>query len=159
MRKNWVGVVSAEHVARGREGHFIQVCHGKSAPLKRIKAGDRFAYYSPVISFGGKADPSKKTEKCQSFTAIGTVRDDHVYQYDMGGGFVPFRRDMDWWEAKYASILPLLEQLEFTRGRKSWGYAFRFGLLEVSDADMDVIAEAMGVTHPPFSQAFQQDPS
>ena len=68
----------------------------------------------------------------------------------MGGGFIPFRRDIDWLEASPASILPLLETLDFTRGKKCWGYAFRFGLLEISDHDMDVIGEAMGAFAPAY---------
>ena len=37
----------------------------------------------------------------------------------------------------------LLERLEFTRGKKNWGYAFRFGLVEISQADFDTVAQAM----------------
>lgn len=139
--RNWIGIASAEHVARGRANGFMQVCHGKGGPLRRIGAGDRVAYYSPGHVFGG---PSTAANRCQSFTAIGTTRDNRVYQFDMGGGFIPFRRDVDWLEARPATILPLLDTLEFTRGKKNWGYAFRFGLLEISDHDMDVIGEAMG---------------
>ena len=142
MTRNWIGIASAEHVARGRKDGFMQVCHGKGTPLRRIAAGDRVAYYSPGLTFGG---PSTPANRCQSFTAIGRTRDDRVYQFDMGGGFVPFRRDVDWLESSPASILPLLNALEFTRGKKNWGYAFRFGLIEISDRDMDVISEAMGV--------------
>ena len=139
--RNWIGVASANHVARGRAGGFMQVCHGKAGPLRRIASGDRVVYYSPTHIFGGK-------DRCQSFTALGRTRDDRIYQFDMGGGFIPFRRDIDWLEASPASILPLLDRLDFPRGRKSWGYAFRFGILEISGADMDVIAEAMGAFAP-----------
>lgn len=44
----WVAVASAEHVAIGREGGFMQVGHGKGAPLKRLHAGDRVACYSSI---------------------------------------------------------------------------------------------------------------
>jgi hypothetical protein len=138
--KHWIGIASSEHVARGRAGGFMQVCHGKAGPLKRISAGDRVAYYSSGHAFG---EPASGKNRCQSFTALGHARDHRVYPFDMGGGFVPFRRDVEWLSARPASILPLLEALEFTRGKKSWGYAFRFGLLEISAHDMDVIAEAM----------------
>lgn len=47
MSRNWVAVASAEHVRIGRAAGFMQVCHGKAAPLRRIKPGDRVAYYSP----------------------------------------------------------------------------------------------------------------
>jgi len=136
MSADWVAVASAEHVAIGRAQGFMQVGHGKGAPLKRLHAGDRIAYYSPVRVLGGKA-------ACQAFTAVGVVRDERVYQGDMGGGFLPFRKDVDWFDAQEAAIRPLLESLSFTSGRSNWGYAFRFGLLKVTEADMDLIVRAM----------------
>lgn len=136
MNKSWIAVASAEHVQRGRVAGFMQVCHGKGGPLRRLRAGDRVVYYSPTVTFGGK-------DRLQAFTALGTVRAGEPYQYDMGGGFVPFRRDVDWQDAQPASILPLLERLELTAGKKNWGYGFRFGLLEICAEDMAVIEAAM----------------
>ena len=140
-RNNWIAVACADHVARGRELGIMQVGHGKGAPLKRIRAGDRVAYYSPVQTLGEK-------QPCQAFTAIGTVRDELVYQADMSDmleGFKPFRKNVDYdLRAHAAPIHPLLPELSFTRGKANWGYAFRFGLLKVTDDDMDAIAHAMG---------------
>lgn len=133
---SWIAVASAEHVRRGRAGGFMQVCHGKAAPLRRIRPGDRVAYYSPTDRFGA-ADGLK------SFTAIGTVLPGEPYAFDMGGGFVPFRRDVSWWPAEEAPIQPLLDRLELTAGVRNWGYPFRFGLLPVSPGDFDLIAGAM----------------
>lgn len=133
---NWVAVASAEHVRRGREHGFMQVCHGKAAPLRRIHAGDRVVYYSPTEAFRAK-------DGLQSFTAIGVVRPGEPYAYDMGGGFCPFRRDVAWFEAKEAPIRPLLDRLEFSAGVRNWGYPLRFGLFAISAADMDLIASAM----------------
>ena len=57
MRRNWIAVASAEHARRGctqpAQG-YMQVCHGKCAPLKRVAPGDRVAYYAPTITMGGK---------------------------------------------------------------------------------------------------------
>ena len=56
-RNNWIAVASAEHARRGCEkpgNGFMQVCHGKCAPLKRVKPGDRVAYYAPAVTMGGK---------------------------------------------------------------------------------------------------------
>ena len=131
----WIAIASADHVRRGSEG-FMQVCHGKGAPLRRIAAGDGIVYYSPTETFRGK-------DKLQAFTLIGRVRDDRIYTFDMGDGFVPHRRDVDYAEASLAPIVPLLEELAFTRGRRNWGYAFRFGLVEISKADFDTISGAM----------------
>ena len=139
MTACWLAVASAEHVAIGRRDGFMQVGHGKGAPLKRLHAGERIAYYSPVRVLGGK-------DACQAFTAIGTVRDERVYQGDMGGGFLPLRRDVDWLPGHEAPIRPLLDALSFTAGKANWGYAFRFGLLKVTAADMDLIAHAMQAT-------------
>ena len=138
---NWVAVASAEHVAIGRAQGIMQVGHGKGAPLKRLHAGDRIVYYSAVQVFGTK-------DVCQAFTAVGTLRDERVYQGDMGNGFHPFRKDVDWLPSHDAPIRPLLEALSFTQGKANWGYAFRFGLLKVTAADMAVIMRAMNAEVP-----------
>ena len=36
MSAYWIAVASAEHVRRGRGDGFMQVTHGKAAPLKRL---------------------------------------------------------------------------------------------------------------------------
>ena len=138
-RKNWIAVASAEHARRGcanPSSGFMQVCHGKCAPLRRVQPGDRVAYYSPTLTMGGK-DALKK------FVSLGIVRAGEPYAFDMGGGFVPFRRGVSYVEAREASILPLLDAFEFVENRQRWGYKFRFGLFEVSDHDMRLIAGAM----------------
>jgi hypothetical protein len=61
----------------------------------------------------------------------------------MGGGFQPFRRDVAWRRSVETPIHTLLARLELTRDKRNWGYAFRFGLLRVSDDDMDAIVDAM----------------
>ena len=86
------------------------------------------------------------TDRVQAFTALGIVRPGDPYQGDMGGGFTPFRRDVAWFDARRALIAPLLDQLEFTQGKRNWGYSFRFGLFSVSAADMGVIAATMGLS-------------
>lgn len=50
MTRFWIGVVSKEHVLRGVEGGFCQVCHGKKAPLNRMKKGTTFSTTAPSIS-------------------------------------------------------------------------------------------------------------
>ncbi len=136
MSAHWIAVAAAEHVARGRAGGFMQVCHGKAAPLRRIQPGDGVVYYSPTQSFGGK-------DRLQAFTAIGSVRAGAPYQADMGNGFCPMRRDVAWAQAEDAAIRPLLDRLACTAGKSHWGAAFRFGLLAVSAEDFAVIARAM----------------
>ena len=120
----------------------MQVCHGKAVPLMRTRPGDRVVYYSPTGEFRGK-------DRLQAFTAIGVVRDSQPIQVDMGGGFVPFRREVDWWPAAEVPIRPLLDTLEFTANNPRWGYRFRFGLFEISEHDMDVVASAMQASTAP----------
>lgn len=146
---HWIALASAEHVKRGRAGGFMQVCHGKDGPLRRMRAGDGVAYYSPSITMG-------RTDGFQSFTAVGHIADSAPYLYDMGGGFVPWRRDVMWDAGDTAPIRPLLQALEFTRGKQNWGYAFRFGVLKVSEADFLTITDAMrgGTSQAPVSAGF-----
>jgi EVE domain len=139
MMTSWIAVASANHVAIGRAQGFMQVNHGKLGPLKRLIPGDWVAYYSPTAIYGG-------TAKLQAFTAIGRIREGAPYQGDMGGGFTPFRRDVDWLAGEPAAIAPLLQELDFTRGKTNWGYQLRFGLFKVVDGDMQIIARAMGVS-------------
>ena len=136
MPNYWIAVASAEHVRRGRTDGFMQVSHGKAAPLKRITPGDRVIYYSPTVTLGGK-------DKLQAFTAIGTVKDGEPYVADMGKGFKPYRRDVAWAKAEETPIRPLLDTLDFARGKPNWGYQLRFGLFPISAEDFRVIADGM----------------
>lgn len=136
--KYWVGVVSKEHVKRGVKSGIAQVCHGKQAPLSRLKTGDWLIYYSPKVMFEG-------IEPCQAFTAIGQVKSGEVYQVDMGGGFCPFRIDIQYKECKEVPIKPLLDHLTFTKGKKNWGMILRRGLFEISEDDFLTIANEMGL--------------
>ena len=142
LPSNWIAVASADHARRGRDActdlknGFMQVCHGKRAPLVRVQPGDRVAYYAPTLTMGSK-------DKLQSFISIGMVQPAEPYSFDMGGGFVPFRRDVKYVIAMEAPIAPLLDDFEFVENRQRWGYKFRFGLFKISDHDMRLIANAM----------------
>jgi hypothetical protein len=114
----------------------MQLCHGKGGPLRRLRGGDGIVYYSPTVSFGGD-------DRLQAFTSIGFVKDERTYQVDMGGGFQPYRRDVNYVEAGEASILPLLERLELTCGKRNWGYPFRLGMVEITARDFTMISAAM----------------
>ena len=139
--KNWIAVASAGHARRGRDHQptgFMQVGHGKLPPLRRIHPGDRVAYYAPAQTLGGK-------DKLQSFVSIGVVAPGEAYEFDMGGGFVPWRRDVAYLPANEAPIAPLLDHFHFVEDRRHWAAKFRFGLVQVDDHDMKLIANAMGV--------------
>ena len=74
--KYWIIVASKDHVKNGIAQGIAQACHGKSSPLKRMKQGDYIIYYS------GK-QVMNKPGKCQEFTAIGRVKDDEEYSFQM----------------------------------------------------------------------------
>ena len=164
MRKNWIAVASAEHARFGRDAirGFMQVGHGKLAPLKRIKADDRVAYYSPTAVYGVRDD-------LQSFVSIGVVQPGEPFAFRLLGSDTNFaaaqravpsgraegsanlgsdpknlyRRDVVYLLAQEAPIAPLLDDFELIENRQRWGYKFRFGLFDVSDNDMRLIAQAM----------------
>jgi hypothetical protein len=146
MTENWIAVASADHVRRGRAAGFMQVCHGKAAPLRRIQPGDRVACYSPTTAFRGH-------DRCRAFTSLGIMRDREPYQPPAEGDVCPYRRDVTWIETHDAPIAPLLDTLEFAAGKRNWGYQLRFGLFRVSEHDMRAIASAMGVARLPDSTA------
>lgn len=150
-RQNWIAVASADHARRGRDEQslnrpgFMQVCHGKLAPIKRVLPGDLVAYYAPTVTMGGK---DSTDNKCQSFISFGIVEPGEPYAFDMGGeipNFMPFRRHVRYLDAVETPIAPLLDAFEFVEDRSRWGYKFRFGLFSISDHDMALIARAMQV--------------
>jgi hypothetical protein len=240
-RSNWIAVASADHARRGRDAQFdlrrgrdagtdsssgfMQVCHGKRAPLARVQPGDRVVYYAPTLGATRRSLPPKGAlaswdgpamrdaptlgatrrslppkgalaswdgpamrdaptlaamrrslpprgalaswdgtamrdaptitmggkDKLQSFVSIGIVQSAEPYAFDMGGGFVPYRRDVHYLKADDAPIAPLLDAFEFIEDRQRWGYKFRFGLFKISDHDMRLIAQAM---HAPLNELY-----
>lgn len=133
----WILVASLEHVKRGVAGGFAQAGHGKRSGLARMHAGDRILYYSPKVEFGG-------TEPLHAFTALGEVADDEIMQVEMSPDFKPFRRNVNYKKTGEVKIEPLIDDLEFIRNKKSWGAAFRFGMLEIHETDFERIAKAFG---------------
>lgn len=136
MTRYWIGVASREHVSIGVAGGFCQLCHGKAQPLKRMSVGDWIVYYSSKARFGEAAP-------CQKFTAIGEVVGAQVYPFEMAPGFAPYRRDIRFLDAAEISIRPLLDRLSFIKDKSRWGYAFRFGHLEIPETDFELIATTM----------------
>ncbi|MGL4766838.1 MAG: EVE domain-containing protein [Formosimonas sp.] len=143
LPKFWLGVVSYSHVKLGVAGGFAQVCHGKRAPLARMKAGDWLIYYSPKTDMHAG-------EPLQMFTAIGRMVGAAPYPFQMSPDFTPHRVDMAFVPCQAAPIRPLLTQLSFITDLTHWGYPFRRGHFEISPADFGLIAQAMGVEHEPI---------
>ena len=137
--KYWIIVASKDHVKNGIAEGIAQACHGKTSPLRRMKKGDYILYYSGKMILG-------KDEKCQEFTAIGQVKDDEVYQFQMTPDFCPSRRNIEFFSHQDLSILPLINDLGFIQNKKSWGYPFRFGILEINENDFQLISSKMLIT-------------
>jgi hypothetical protein len=147
----WLGVVSKEHVQKGVQGGFAQVCHGKRAPLAMMSVGDGFIYYSPKISIDS-------SEPCKCFTAIGKIKSGKVYQVEMTPSFHPFRIDIEYYPCKEVPIAYLFDHLELTQ-KKNWGMQLRRGLLEISEADFLVIAKIMEIDAFRFSRNLRNQKS
>ncbi|GGE70437.1 EVE domain-containing protein [Pedobacter psychrotolerans] len=134
--KYWILVASKDHVKNGIAQGIAQACHGKAAPLKRMKKGDFVIYYSGKQTLG-------RPDKCQEFTALGKVIDDEIYQFQVSEDFCPTRRNIAFLESQDTSILPLIADLVFINNKKSWGYPFRFGFFEINQHDFDLISSKM----------------
>jgi hypothetical protein len=137
MSNCWIGVVSRSHVQRGVKGGFIQLNHGKKAPLQRLKAGDGVIMYSPRTAY-------PDGDLLQAFTAIGSVVTGDIYQVEMTPDFRPYRVDVRFMRSTETPIKPLLSDLSFVKRQTHWGAAFRFGFLRVPAHDFALIAKKMG---------------
>jgi hypothetical protein len=134
----WIGVAARAHVLRGMAEHFVMFAHGSHSAVKRLGAGDWFAYYSPTETLGGK-------DAVRRFTAIGRIRDAEPVAMLMTEDASGWRRGADYLAADEADIYPLLSQLRFVVDRAHWGMYFRQSLFKVDTTDFSCIAEAMGV--------------
>lgn len=133
---HWIGVVSRSHVRLGVDGDFIQLNHGKKAPLQKLRAGDRLVMYSPRTSY-------PDGEPLQAFTAIGTIVSGEIYQVEMSTDFKPYRVDVRFAKCTEAPARPLIDSLSFIKSKTHWGATFRFGQLKIPAADFALIAQAM----------------
>jgi hypothetical protein len=132
----WITVVSRDHTERGVAGGFMQACHGKLQPLKRMSLNDWVIFYSPRQSM-------LRDEKCQAFTAIGQVIDENIYQFAMAEDFLPFRRNIRFYPCKEVAVAPLIDELEFIANKQRWGAPFRYGFLEIPEGDFNLISKYM----------------
>lgn len=134
--KYWINTISNDHVIRGVAGGFTQANHGKSTMLKRLNKGDWIIFYSPKTSY-------QDGEPLQAFTAIGQVKDDELYQFEMTPDFVPWRRNVDFKPCNETPIKPQIENLSFIADKTHWGYKFHFGLFEIGKDDFEIISKVM----------------
>ena len=141
MQKHYIICVSLEHAKRGIAWGFIQSNHGKSTNIKKLRTGDGILIYSSKYRF---TPENTEENKLQSFTALGYVRDELLYQWDMGWWFTPFRRNIDFrQDITTLPIIPLLSDLEFVKDVKKWGFPLMYGFLEISEHDFEFIRSKM----------------
>ncbi len=137
-RRYWCVVVSKEHVAIGQEQGIVQACHGKKHPLVRMKAGDYMVFYSPKKAMHAK-------EPYKFFTAIGEIAPGDPYLFDMGGGFVPYRKDVkfhqEFVEVSLAQALAAIEADEHEKPQ--WIGQIRFGFFELPKHHFEKIVDLM----------------
>lgn len=131
---NWLGVVSANHVARGVQLGIAQIGHGKRAGLARMLRGDTLVYYSPVKQLGNKTS-------LQEFTAFGEVAGDEIWQADEGD-FHPFRRAVRYQHTRTVALAAVRDNLDLT-AQPNWGNLLRRGLIPITDHDVEVLKTAM----------------
>ncbi|MCP3660390.1 MAG: EVE domain-containing protein [Bacteroidetes bacterium] len=134
LSKYWMATVSKEHVLHGIELGIAQACHGKKYPLQRMKKGDGIIFYSPK-------DKMQSSNKLQEFTGIGIIKNDKIYQVDLGA-FKPFRTQVDFFKdfrTLKISLLPI--------ERKKWFTKIRFGHFEINQIDFLYIANLMNINN------------
>ena len=129
----WIVVVDKLAADAAVAGGYVEVSHGKAAPLERMSEGDGIACYAPREVPDGAA--------LQAFVAIGRVDGTPIEQ--ARDAHQPFRRGVAWTAVAAAPIRPLLPALGFIRNKAHWGAAFRFGFLRVPAEDFARIAAAM----------------
>ena len=137
-RRYWVNTVSRDHVQAAVEGGFTQADHGKDTRLKHLNKGDLLVFYSPKTKLKGG-------RPLQAFTALGEVIGTEPYQVEMTADFHPWQLKMDFKKGNEIPVRPILSDLEFIKDKEKWGFPFRRGLFEITQADFGVIAKAMSV--------------
>ncbi len=136
MTKYFLICASRDHVLKGVEGGFAQAGHGRKDLMSKPSKGDWIVFYSAKDNYdNGKA--------LQKFTALGQVVDDEPYQPDADENFKPYRRTVAFKIIEETEIRPLLEQLNFIKNKKSWGFYLISGFREISKEDFEVIQSAM----------------
>lgn len=132
----YIIAASKDHVEIGKENGFAQAGHGKKSQLEKLNKGDWVIYYS-------SKDKLKDGKPYQKFTAIGQVTDTEPYQVEVNPDFRPWRRNINFYDSKDTEIKPLLEDLQFIKNTKKWGFYLMSGFVKISEQDFKLISEIM----------------
>jgi hypothetical protein len=70
--------------------------------------------------------------------------DNIIFQVKLTETFSPFRRRVEYYhQCKEIPIQNLIPVLSFVKNKKSWGYIFRFGLIQIPYDDFLTISNEM----------------
>jgi hypothetical protein len=146
MTNYWILVAPKNHTLKAVHGGYAEAAHGKSNPLRRMNPGDGVIYYSPKMDESGEV-------KCQSFTALGCVVGDVLYQVETPTGSIVNRRKVKYLHVRDAAITPLISRLSFIKNKEKWGNIFKFELIHISVEDFALLATAMSANVRDLSHA------
>jgi len=94
--RHWIAVISLEHARIAAASGFLQVCHGKAAPLKATRAGDEFFICCPKTQMkGGKS--------IKQIAFRGYFSDNEIYQVEQLPGFQPWRKNVNF-DAQFQAV-------------------------------------------------------
>ena len=132
--KHWIAVISRDHAMIAVRSGFLQVCHGKAAPLRKTSAGDEVFIYCPRTGMGEGAVLRRVEYRC-------VVESDAVYQVAQAPDFKPFRKDARF-DAEFRGI-PIgdVPGMELTANRH-WGMLARRGFFEFGANDAALLRRA-----------------
>ncbi|MEP6951752.1 MAG: EVE domain-containing protein [Ginsengibacter sp.] len=136
MAKYFLICASRDHVLMGIDQGIARAGHGRKDFMSKPSKGDWIVYYSSKDKFGDG-------NLYQRFTAIGKITGDEPYQPGTRGKFKPYRRNVDYKTSHEAEIHPLIENINFIKNKKRWGFYLISGFREISKEDFEIIKHAM----------------
>ena len=149
--KHWIAVVSRDHAQIAARSGFLQVNHGKAAPLRRTSTGDEVFIYCPRSGMRAGEVLKRVEFRCVKVAEAGriprVIENDTVYQVEQAPGFKPFRKDVRFDTGFQGISIGDVQGMELT-ANPHWGMLARRGFFEISAARRGVaprVAEGAGV--------------
>ena len=125
--KHWIAVVSRDHAQIAARSGFLQVNHGKAAPLRRTSTGDEVFIYCPRSGMRAGEVLKRVEFRC-------VIENDTVYQGEQAPGFKPFRKDVRFDTGFQGISIGDVQGMELT-ANPHWGMLARRGFFEISPHD------------------------
>ena len=129
--KHWMAVISRDHAKIAAQAGFLQVSHGKAAPLRQTSAGDEVFIYCPRTGMGTGAVLKRVEYRC-------IIENDTVYQVEQAPGFMPFRKAVRFDTGFQGISIGAVRGLELT-AKPHWGMLVRRGFFELSAHDATLL--------------------